>query len=296
MMSAPLGANLTSPKRGLVYTGHIPSGGYSVWDSSKSDLTWYYNYASSPSYGFSSSNFEFVPMLWGVGGQYTGFYDTVKGLIDGGTNINYILGFNEPDLCTVASAGGSCISATKAAQVWQTEIEPLKDHGVLLGAPATTQGGLWWLQDFFTACAGKCTVDFLPLHFYGDFASLAGYIGLLRTTYPNKPLWITEFAYPNATLPEAKLFFNQSVSYLDSLSYLERYAYFGSFPADEASTWVGPNGTMLNNAGELTDIGAWYLGENATGKSPESMAHSLAPKWYTVFSAFMLLMVVASWG
>ena len=33
---------------------------------------------------------------------------------------------------------------------------------------------------------------------------------------------------------------------------------------------VGPNAAMLNRDGELTDIGAWYLGRPATGVDPNS--------------------------
>ncbi len=35
---------------------------------------------------------------------------------------------------------------------------------------------------------------------------------------------------------------------------------------------VGPNAAMLSAGGKLTDIGAWYLGEAATGVSPSSPA------------------------
>lgn len=264
-----LAGNLTSSKRGLVYTW---SDGYSdgLWDQSESDLTWYYNYASTPVSSFNS-RLSFVPMLWGTGPQYNSFYSTVKGLLGSGSNIDYILAFNEPDLCGPASEGGSCVGAQHAAQIWQSEIEPLKQqHGLQLGAPAVTQGGAWWLQDFFEACAGKCTIDFLPLHYYGDFVGLAAYLGAVHATYPQLPLWLTEFAEPNVTVLGAQQFYNQSVAFLDALDYLARYAYFGSFPADDASSWVGPNGSMLDDGGRLTDIGAWYLGFNATGRGPES--------------------------
>ena len=38
------------------------------------------------------------------------------------------------------------------------------------------------------------------------------------------------------------------------------------------STNVGPNAAMLSAGGQLTDIGAWYLAENATGVAPDSAA------------------------
>jgi hypothetical protein len=57
---------------------------------------------------------------------------------------------------------------------------------------------------------------------------------------------------------------------MDNLTYVSRYSYFGSFRADDATTWIGPNGSMLNNDGRLTDIGAWYLGMAETNVAPES--------------------------
>ncbi len=257
-----------------------------------SDLTWYYNYASTPIDFFDGSKLQFVPMLWGTGAPYTGFYKTVKGLLDSDARIKYVLGFNEPDLCGPKDQGGSCVDAKKAASVWQQEIEPLKHHGVKLGAPAVTQGGLWWLQDFYSACDGKCSTDFLPVHYYGDFPGLAGYVGLVRQTYPNMTIWVTEFAIPNVTILESQQFYNQSVDFLDSLEYVTHYSYFGSFRSEDANSFVGSNGTMLNNAGELTDIGAWYLGMSETDIKPESAAATFVSFTLAPLLALSLLSVL----
>jgi hypothetical protein len=49
--------------------------------------------------------------------------------------------------------------------MWKTYLEPLKAAGIRLGSPATTSSptGKVWLQDFLTACAGGCTVDYVVL-------------------------------------------------------------------------------------------------------------------------------------
>ena len=60
-------------------------------------------------------------------------------------------------------------------------------------------------------------IDFLPLHFYGNFEGLASYIGQVRAAYPNTTLWVTEFGDPNAGLSDTQDAFNQSVQYLDRL-------------------------------------------------------------------------------
>ena len=207
----------TSPKRGLLY---IPSSKYpqddAYWDAPNSDLTWYYNYGSTPSPAYStSSRFQFVPMLWGAPND-TSFLKDVQTQIDGGANISHVLGFNEPD--GTLATGGSDIPADTAAQIWMQEIQPLAKQGVELGAPACTgaESGRQWLQDFFGNCS-NCTVDFVPVHWYGNFEGLASHIGEYVGTF-NRTIWVTEFADPDASLQDSQTFYNQSTSYMDTLA------------------------------------------------------------------------------
>lgn len=212
----------TSPKRGLVY---VPSNKHpdddSIWDSPTSDLTWYYNYQSTPSPAFSnSSKLQFVPMLFGASDSTStsgpSFLDDVTAQIKAGADIKYVLAFNEPD---GQDNGGSNVPADLAAQTWIKEIEPLKKQGVKLGAPAVTgaPNGFTWLENFFKECNGNCTVDFIPVHWYGNFEGLAGHIGQLRGTYPNKTIWVTEFANNDVSLAESQGFYNSSSQYFDRL-------------------------------------------------------------------------------
>jgi len=210
----------SSSKRGLCYVdSEHSSSDDQIWDASNSDLTWYYNYEASPTSGIDGTKLEFVPMQWGAPSSDTDmtFYNTVKGLIDGGMNITYVLGFNEPDGC---SSGGSCVDAETAAQTWIREIEPLKKkYNVSLGAPAVTgaQTGFTWLQNFFTSCAGKCSPDFIPIHWYGNFEGLASHVGQVNATYPNMTMWVTEYGYPDVDLDDAQEFYNQSSSFFDRI-------------------------------------------------------------------------------
>ena len=49
---------------------------------------------------------------------------------------------------------------------------------------------------------------------------------------------------------------------------------------------------MLNNDGELTDVGAWYLGANATGAEPDSSGAMLHPSQLAIsLSALMALLL-----
>jgi len=261
-----------SSKRGLVF---VPSTNYpndnQIWDDSNSDLTWYYNYSPSPSPAYlnrTQTEFEFVPMLWGIDDT---FLSTIKSLISSGTNVTHVMGFNEPDGTT--STGGSAISPSAAASAWISQVQPLKKLGVQLGAPAVTgsPSGFTWLQQFFDACASQgtnCTVDFVPVHWYGNFEGLASHVGQVSATFPNASIWITEFALPDANLTDTQSFFNSSAEFMDRTPYVDRYSYFGSFRSSASN--VGPNVAMLDQKGRLTDIGSWYLGGAATNNVPSA--------------------------
>lgn len=215
---------LSSDKRGLIYIQSEDEDDNSIWNSGKSDLTWYYNYGSYPTDSLDNNKFQFVPMLWGKpDDDAEPFNKLVKDMIDGGTNIKYVLGFNEPDLCDDDGYGGSCIDAEEAAQIWIEQIEPLRKLGIKLGAPGVRSApeGNEWLAEFFSHCDGKCKPDFLPLHWYGPFDYLPDYIEGMHATYENmSTVWLTEFAYPDGSLEETQSFYNESTAYLDKSTYV----------------------------------------------------------------------------
>ncbi|KAG4443965.1 hypothetical protein IFR05_000605 [Cadophora sp. M221] len=264
----------SSAKRGLVFVPPKASKDQhdnQIWVENGSDLTWYYNYQVQPSTAYlnrTQEEFEFVPMLWSTNND---FYSSVKALIDGGRNISHVLAYNEPD--GESSTGGSNIDPTAAATNWISQVQPLRKLGVKLGAPAVTGSprGFVWLEDFFNACASQgtnCTIDFIPIHWYGDFGGLASHMGQVNATYPNVTQWITEYALNDQPLEATQGFFNMSAEYFDRLDNVGRYSYFGSFRSDVSN--VGPNAAMLTQKGELTDIGSWYLGGAATNNIPKA--------------------------
>jgi hypothetical protein len=206
-------------------------------------------------------------MLWG---DYSNtLIDTVLGYIQEGRNITHVLGFNEPD--GTFGEGGSQISPVSAAARWISDIEPLKQYGIKLGAPAVTGSprGFTWLQNWFTACNGRCTVDFMTGHYYGDFGQIASFIGQMNGTYPNVPIWFTEFADAHDNLASTQSNYNTTIQYFDRIP-IERYSYFGAFRSDVSN--VGVNATFLDQCGRLTNIGAWYMNwpTQARGFIPQS--------------------------
>lgn len=209
----------SSSKRGLC---HVPSEKHpeddKIWESGPSPPTWYYNYKMVPSPDLKDSHMQFVPMLWGASPDDTGtpFLDSVKKQISDGANITYVLGFNEPD--GGHDTGGSSLAASLAASRWKAEIEPLKELGVKVGAPAVTgaQSGWEWLDNFFNECAGGCNPDFIPVHWYGNFEGMMSHIGQVTNRWPNMTVWVTEYGYPHQSLKESQTFYNQSATSFDS--------------------------------------------------------------------------------
>lgn len=206
-----------SNKRGLVY---VPSAKYptddNIWVLNGSDISWYYTYGFTPVNAFKGK-MEFVPMLWGlpVNGD-TSFYENVAAMKKAGQNITHVLGFNEPD--GTSATGGSDIQPAAAAKAWIQIMEPLRTNfGIKLGAPSVTgaPSGFTWMQDFFTACNGSCHVDFMPIHWYDNFAGLASHMAQYRTEWPNLPQWVTEYALANQDLASTQSFFNMSAAWFD---------------------------------------------------------------------------------
>jgi len=217
-----------SAKRGLVYVPSVYTQDDNIWDDSESDLTWYYNYQTTPTQKYQGTKLQFVPMQWGAPSNPTtdmSFYNSVVSQIKAGDNVTWVLGFNEPDGC---ASGGSCVSATVAAQVWKKQFEPLKwNYGIKLGAPAVTGAttGFTWLENFNAACAAingnntGCLVDFIPIHWYGNFEGLASHMGQVNGSYPNvTDMWVTEFAYANEGLQDTQDFYNSSTEYFDRIA------------------------------------------------------------------------------
>ncbi|KAI1059946.1 hypothetical protein LB506_008608 [Fusarium annulatum] len=253
-----------------------------IWVQNGSDITWYYNYGDKPSTVYKDvpqEQFEFVPMMWGVGSDSsdTTFLQNVKSLMKGGVNITHVLGFNEPDAGN--DVGGSNLDPKVAAEAWVANFEPLGEMGVKLGLPACTGGwgSMPWLKQFLGNCSAiksqggpkrNCTWDYLPVHWYDNFEGLASHIGERLAEWPNSTIWVTEYAYAHQDPQPTEQFFKQTLKWFDESDFIGRYNYFGAFRSDVSN--VGPNAAFLSNSGGLTTIGAQYLGLNTTGENNAS--------------------------
>lgn len=210
-------ANTGTGKRGLAYN----AAGLTTCFNGASEVSWAYNWASSSS-GLSSA-FEYVPMLWGTQSDHTNTWQSAAtAAIASGSK--HLLSFNEPDL-----ASQSNLSPAAAAAGHRTYLQPFAGRAKL-SAPAITNAGLAWLEQFLVDCA-SCTIDFVPVHWYDSATNVAyfkWYITSAIAAAKGRPIWITEFG-ASGTQAQQVAFLQEVMPWLDGQAAVERYAYFGVF-------------------------------------------------------------------
>lgn len=135
------------------------------------------------------------------------------------------------------------------------------------------QNGAPWLAQFFSACSG-CNISFIPLHYYGDPQSMQSYIEQMHNTYPNYPLWITEFGYPGLSDSDTLTALNSTLQFLDGASYIARYSYFPMYRTSDPIPYVGAGGAVMDANGQLTDVGQLYLGSVSSTKRTRTVRRS----------------------
>ncbi|MFC9843814.1 sigma-70 family RNA polymerase sigma factor [Streptomyces sp. NPDC060223] len=217
-----------------------------------SGASWYYTWATQHSGVTTPSSATFVPMIWGAASV------TDASLAEARANGPYLLGFNEPDM-----AAQSNMTVEQSLGLWPR----LMEAGKILGSPAVATGADvpgGWLDRFMSGAADKgYRVDFITLHWYGgDFRTpqavdqLTSYLDAVYQRY-HKPIWLTEYAlidfsqgtrFPSPT--EQAAFVTASTKALDSLPYLQRYAWFG-LGADPSK----PNSGLFTNGTTTTAAG-----------------------------------------
>ncbi|KAL1842110.1 hypothetical protein VTJ49DRAFT_5989 [Mycothermus thermophilus] len=270
------GADASGKRRGHVSVGNKdwPEDD-AIWVRENSPISWYHNFHWNVTATYASlpqDQLEFVPTMWGGGVNDTEFLANVTELIrpaggGDGRAITHIMAFNMPD--QPYEYGGSQMAPADAARAWMRNLLPLREEfGVKIGLPLVGDPRGGWVDPFLRNCSelneGKdCEFDFVPLHAFGHFGVLKDQIGKFASAFPGKPLWVVEYGYPDQNLSTTQQYFNESLAYLEGHEAVERYSWFGAFRSTVSN--VGPNMAMLDPWGNLTDIGSWYLGGEATG-------------------------------
>ncbi|KAK8206930.1 hypothetical protein M8818_004765 [Zalaria obscura] len=229
-------------KRGLAYNDASLT---TCFDTS-SLVGWAYNWASSAS-GTLSSNYEYVPLLWGTSSDFTDSWSTnAQAAIDAGST--HLMGFNEPDLSSQSN-----LSPSEAASAWKTYMEPFAGKAKL-GAPAVTNGGgamgLTWLSEFLDACS-DCTIDFVSIHWYDSYSNTAYFqdqVNNATSVAGGKPVWVTEFGTTDGTDDQIASFLETVMPWMDSQDFVERYAYF-----------MASDGILLTGTEPSSPVGTTYM-------------------------------------
>ncbi|KAH8774436.1 hypothetical protein F5883DRAFT_546812 [Diaporthe sp. PMI_573] len=221
-----------------------------------SKVSWLYNWSPHPTP--DASPLQFVPMQW----NHVNIEELHEHAHSAGAPA--ILGFNEPEL-----PDQSNMPVELAAAEWLRWIEPLRQAGVRAGSPGISSAphAVGWLQEFLARIReGGSDIDFYCFHWYG--VELGQFYDYIWSTYhqlgPDKPAWITEYACTNWSvdnpLPREHVenFARESARYLDTLDWVERYAWFG--PMRNCGT-VGRWAAMLDPEGGLTPLGQAYRDE-----------------------------------
>ncbi len=233
------------------------------------DETWHYNWSNK---GVSTIDRENTPMSWGKGGAddasdielYKSKYKTA-----------HVLAFNESDNCEDQSGQYGDLCNTDVAVA---TYENLMKTGLRLVSPSGRENAPFgWLKEFYDkATAQNIRIDVIGVHWYDwgsnpknspnadpqqIFNRFKNYLQRVYELY-QLPIWITEFnANINRTTSVNKAFMELALPYLESLDYVERYAWFEPF-SDVADYYDGN--------GNYTDVGLFYKNLNSTPSIPEA--------------------------
>jgi hypothetical protein len=254
---APPPAARPSPKKG-VGTWYFAGGATAMADVG---VAWYYTWRTDHQREPAPSGVQFVPMIWDETHVNTDELDRAAG-----TGTGILLGFNEPD-----HPGQADMTVGEALDLWPR----LQATGLRLGSPATAgdpAAAGSWLEEFMAGAESHgYRVDFVCAHWYGpgtDAAAETGRLeGFLRAIHDRyqRPVWLTEFALVDWTgLPtfptydQQAAFVRRAVPMLESLPFVERYAWFALPPWTNAG--IPSTTNLYEDNGTPTPVGAAYRG------------------------------------
>ncbi|KAJ9092260.1 hypothetical protein QFC21_006902 [Naganishia friedmannii] len=234
-------------KAGIAWPGRLDTGLSKAFSTSGHTLSWHWHWSPlppSPAAGSKAPPGEFVSMMYGP-----------SSISDGVPRGSVVMGFNEPDGCQAGTQ--SCMSMG----------DVVDKHRV--GSPAPAGNTVAWLKAFFAACdaRGDCVKpSFITMHAYvSTVDALKNYVTEVHEAFPNMPIWLTEFAchsfggQPQPTnQQQVHDFMGGVTAWLDSVSFVERYSWFGAGQGQDMFGVNGFNRLQYDN-GALTPLGNQYV-------------------------------------
>ncbi|HSU49055.1 MAG TPA: glycosyl hydrolase, partial [Segetibacter sp.] len=213
--------------------------------------SWFYNWNNNST---STPTHEYVPMAWGASATSPAVISQIMAK----KKTTHVLGFNESDNCNDQSGQYNNLCQPAVAVAYY---ENLMSLGVRLGTPAPREEGpTGWLKEFARIAKEKdVRFDFVAFHWYDwgsnpastpnatpeqIFTRFKAYLQNVYNIY-HLPLWITEFnANPNRPNATQEVFLQLAIPYLESLDYVERYAYYQ--PNSKVGDYYDANGNITN--------------------------------------------------
>ena len=281
------------------------------------NMDWAYNWSNTPKYDVAKGNFEFVPMIWtGGAAGVINQVNTIKALEQThGVHVDYVLGFNEPELPTQAD-----MTVEQAINSWDVITDGFADTDIKLVSPAVSgnreitrpdvpgsrEDG--WLVRFMDEVESRNSdsnpsndlqIDVIAYHFYTvgfnpqtEANKLLDQLDYLWETY-QRPIWLTEFAGTSFSLNNPvhsaaeRSAFNRDfleilIPEFDARPYVERVAYwqFGALGIHEYSRLIeAPNGpltpTIIGDVYSRTTLMAGDSYDLALGERRSTDVHYL---------------------
>lgn len=234
------------------------------------DNSWFYQWNNTLN---STLELEYTPMAWGAGGANDN--SDIENYIDK-NKVTHVLAFNESDNCNDQSGQYNNLCQTDVAIGYYKN---LMKTGLRLVSPSGRENAPFgWLKEFYDkANAQDIRIDAIGVHWYdwgsnpanspnanasAVFNRFVNYLENVHDLY-GLPIWITEFnANPNRTNQVNYEFMQLALPYLESLDYVERYAWFE--PNSDVADYTDTNGN-------LTNVGNFYTNQTSTPAIPEAV-------------------------
>lgn len=243
-------------------------------------ITWEYNWDASIGESqmteFAKYGIDYCPMAWNANSNSL---NTIRNFKRAHPELQYILGYNEPNLTDQAK-----MTPSQAAASWPN-VKALADElGLKVIAPAMNYGTLSgygdpivWLDEFFGLIGGTDGIDGIAVHWYSEDAgySLQDYVERFKKY--GKPIWVTEFCGKGKDETSQISYMSNTVGYLEADPDVFRYAWF--IPYDpEGLSWTVT--FLIEGSGEnytLTDLGTVYVNMSTLDQNVYYPAGSMVP-------------------
>ncbi|MFK8058621.1 MAG: glycosyl hydrolase [Polaribacter sp.] len=231
--------------------------------------SWFYRWSNTHD---STLDGEYAPMSWGAGGADDDA-DIIKYKQE--YKATHVLSFNECDHCTGQSGQYRNLCQEDVALGYHRN---LMKTGLRIVSPSGREDAPFgWLKDFYDkATAQDIRIDVIGVHWYDWGSNPENNTNHSATTIFNRfkqylkdvhdeyglPIWITEFnANPNRSTATNYAFMQLALPYLETLDYVERYAWFE--PVSNVADYYDAS----NN---LTNIGTYFQNFTSSKSIPEN--------------------------